>query len=110
MASTVTIKRRDTARKITDTLTIDGAALNLAGATVQLAWRAKQAASSETELRNATVTNAAAGQVEYQFVSGDTDVSGEFWLEWQVTLPGGRLTVPTADKHTLLVVDDLAAV
>lgn len=105
--STVTIKRRDTERKISDTLTLDDVAINLTGATVEVAWRLKAGTTVTTQ--TATVVSAVAGTVEYQFVSGDTDEAGEYWLEWHITFSGGgRLTVPTADKHTLVVVEDLS--
>lgn len=106
MGTTVIIKRGDTARKLTDTLTLDGAPLNLAGATVKAAWR--QRLEKIVTVRNAAIVNAAAGMVEYQFVAGDTDLDGEFLMEWHVTLSGGgRLAFPTADYHVIRVVADL---
>lgn len=103
--STLTIKRGDTARKITDVLTLNGSPLNLSGATVEIAWRQKL--GSEVVTKTATIVVAGDGSVEYQFVEGDTDVAGDYWLEWHVETASGRITFPSDSKHTLSIVEDL---
>jgi hypothetical protein len=105
--STITIKRGDTAQTIADTLLLNGAPLNLTGATVEAAWRLRT--GTVVTKQAATLVSAVAGTVSYQFVTTDVAAAGEYLFEWQITLPTGRLTVPSTDYHTLLIVDDLHA-
>ena len=107
MPSVITIKRTDTGRKLSDSLTIDGAAVNLTGATVKLAMRNKLESAVVT--RNASIVgDPTLGAVEYQFITGDVAVAGEFVIEWHVTLAGGgKLIFPSDAQHTLKIVEDL---
>lgn len=44
------------------------------------------------------------GRVSYQWVSGDTDDTGVFLAEWQVTFAGGTiLTFPNADYDNVRI-------
>lgn len=106
MGNIITIKQRDTARKISDTITVSGVPLNLAGATVVLVM--KNAVGEAVTRRNATVVSAAAGTVEYQLVAGDTENVASFQIEWEVTVSGGGiLTVPDSGYHWMDVIPDL---
>ncbi len=105
--TTAYIKRNDTARVISDALTLDGAAINLTGATVSLCLRNITTGASFKHA--ATVTNAVGGRVEYAMQAADTATAGRFRLEWEIVLSSGAvLTVPDDDYHTLNILEDLA--
>ena len=105
MAS-ITIKQHDTARKIADTLLAGGVAISLTGATVSFVLR--NTVSGVVWKRTATVTDAAAGKVEYQLVAEDTAAAAMFDVEWEIVFSGSLpLTVPDDSYHTLIVMADL---
>lgn len=59
----------------------------------------------------ATFVDRINGVVEYAWVAGDTDATGNFLAEWQVTWPGGKpQTFPTTSYHTIAIVADLDGV
>lgn len=106
MSTTVQIKRGDTARKIVGTLLIDDQPIDLTGTTVKLVFR--RDLSTETVTRDATITDAEAGEVEYQLVAEDTETAGTYFLEWHVSgLVTGLLRVPTDGYHYLQVQEDV---
>lgn len=106
MAKIVSIKQHDTARKISDALTFNGAAIDLSSATVSIIIKDKE--GNGPGKKSATIVNGPAGTVEYQLVSGDTATAGEFLMEWEVVLPGGGiLTVPDNEYHKLRILPDL---
>jgi len=105
--ATLTIKRNDLARQIEDALKLDGAAIDLTGASVSIVLRNR---TTETVIKRAAtiLSPATAGLVEYQFVSGDTVVAGSYDLEWEIVFPDTRhLTVPDNSYHTLNILADL---
>ena len=103
---TITIKQHDTARALTDTLTIDGAAINLSGAAVVLVFQDDQ--GSAPVRRAASIVSAAAGTVSYQLIAADTAEAVTFTLEWDITFGDGSiLTVPDNDYYRLIVKADL---
>lgn len=105
MAS-LTIKRNDLARKIEDVLKIDGAAIDLTGSSVSIVLRNKTTGS--TIKRAASIVDAASGQVEYQFASGDTATAGAYELEWEIVFPDTKpLTIPDNSYHLLNILPDL---
>ena len=56
----------------------------------------------------ATVVDAAAGIVEYQWLAVDTDTAGEFEAEWEVHWGSSRTqTFPTLEYHTIEILADL---
>ena len=81
-----TIKKGDTKRKFTDTLTLGGLPVDLTGATVQLLFKSGQ--TGVVVSRTATVVSAAAGTVEYQPIDADVAEAGAYLLLWKVTFPG----------------------
>lgn len=102
----ITLKKNDTGRLWTDTLKLNGAAIDLAGATVALLIRRAQ--SPPATRRTAAVVSAAAGTVSYQPVADDVGTPGLFELEWEITFgTGGILTVPSVGYIELTIVDDL---
>jgi hypothetical protein len=55
-----------------------------------------------------SVVSAAAGTVKYQWTGTDTDTSGNYDMEWQITWAAGKQTVPGAGYDTVCVIDDIA--
>ena len=56
----------------------------------------------------ATVVDAAAGVVRYDWLAVDTATPGSYQAEWQVTWPGPKKqTFPTLTYHTIDVLADL---
>lgn len=103
------IKQRDTARNITDVLTLGGAAIDLTGATVVMVWR-DTATSTVYRRTTVTITDAAAGAVSYAPAADDVSSAGRFEFEWEITFGDATiLTVPTQDYHILNIEDDLDA-
>jgi len=105
MSVTITVKKGDTARVITDTLTLDGTAIDLTDATVLLIWKFNGTVS---RTRTATIVDAAAGEISYQLLEADVDTAGVVEFEWEITFGDDTvLTVPTDGVLTLGIVEDL---
>ena len=102
----VYLKRGDTARKITDTLSLDGQPLDLTGATVVIVWAATGA---EVERKNASIENdPTLGQVSYTITADDVAAAGAVRIEWEITFADQSvLTVPTLDEIILRILPDL---
>jgi hypothetical protein len=93
--SEFTLTAGDTLPPLTSTLTDGlGAPINLTTATVQL--RMRRVDDSALVLSEpATIDDAEAGKVRYDWAEGDTDDPGLFFAEWRITYASGaRLTVP----------------
>ncbi len=100
------IKRGDTARKFIDAFTIEGDPIDLTGATVKFIL--KNIASGEVFTRNATITDAAEGEVEYQPIAADVATVGRYVAEWEITYTGGKKqTVPEEHYINIEVKADL---
>ena len=57
---------------------------------------------------SASITNASNGAVSYTFSSSNTDTSGLFQGEFQVTFSGGAIeTFPNAEYISINILDDL---
>ncbi len=59
-----------------------------------------------------TITDAANGEFEYRWESGDTDTVGEYWIEFEINpSSGGKFTVPSTDvekdKAKIIVLESL---
>ena len=99
-----TIKRKqgDTWPAITATLkNKDGTAINLTGATVN--FHGKRAGAAEIDAA-ATVTDAAGGTVSYTLLAADTDIAGEFEIEWEITFATGSTQRVPTDRNDILIV------
>ena len=104
------IKQRDTARNITDTLTLGGSAIDLTGATVVMVWRDTGTPANVYRRTTVTITDAAAGAVSYAPATADVASAGRFEFEWEITFGDSTiLSVPTQDYHILNIEDDLDA-
>lgn len=99
-----TIKKGDTARALTATLTLNGSAIDLTGATVVLVWKLNGTVSR----KSATIEDATAGSVSYTLQSADVATAGTVKLEWEVTFSDATvLTVPSESYETLVIEADL---
>jgi hypothetical protein len=83
----------------------DGTAINLTGATVKFVF--KKPGSASAVIGNATVEDAATGAVKYEWGASDTETKGIMTGEWEVTFPGGKMTVPNNRHMTIVVHEDL---
>jgi hypothetical protein len=105
-AATVTVKRGDTGRILTDALLFGGAPLDLTLKTVQIVI--KDLATGLSTKSNATIVTPLEGTVKYALTAPQVAVAGSFLIEWEVTQAGNVLTVPDNEYHRLEIVPDLA--
>lgn len=57
---------------------------------------------------NCDLVVAANGTIKYQWATGDTDVAGDYQVEFQITFGDSRIgTVPTEGYYTLKITDDI---
>jgi len=79
--------------KIIDTLSDDAGPVDLTGCTVKFTFQVNALSFS----KDAAVTLASAGTVEYTFAAGETDAPGLYRAQWEVTttLTGVKRTFPT---------------
>ena len=102
----VKVKRNDVGRAFTDTLTTDGTAANLAGATVKFLLRGPDGTLKVNA--TATVVSVVDGTVSYTTVAGDLNTQGEHSQEWEATFAGGEIgTWPDEGHNRVIVVEDL---
>lgn len=56
-----------------------------------------------------TVIDGAAGHVRYEWVAADTDTTGTYIAEWEVTYPNSTIeTFPSSGYFEIRIMDDLA--
>lgn len=79
---------------ITDTIEVDGVALNLTGATVKFKMREIGSSTLKVDA-SATIVSAAAGTVSYAPAAADVDTSSLYMGWWEVT--SGGLTQDTGE-------------
>ena len=110
MPSHFYIKEDDTRPAITAILTdANDAAVNLTGASVAFSMRVEPAGTVKLSAVLANVTNAEAGQVSYNWATGDTDTPADYEAEFQVTFAGGAIqTFPGRNWIFVHVIDDIA--
>lgn len=74
-----------------------------------VAMRIKAQDGSLLNEYSCTITSAAAGIVEYQFMSGDTETAGNFWMEFWVNVPvTGMLKIPSDNYVNFVIMQDLS--
>lgn len=107
---TTTIKRNDREPPFRAKLFQDGDAAALAGASVRFLMKLEGAMpSSPAKVSSlATVEDAAAGIVRYDWAAGDTDAPGSYRAELEVTYANGKTrTFPNEGYLAIRVVGDL---
>lgn len=105
-----TIKRNDLLPAIRAYLkNADGTALDLTGRSVKFIMRLRSAADLSAAKVNTTasITDATAGLVSYQWVGTDTDTAGAYIGEFETLLGAQKQTVPSGGYVTVDVVADL---
>ena len=102
------IKQNDTSPTLSVVIAdSDGTAIDLTGASVQFKRRAVNSSTLKVNA-SASITNASNGAVSYTFSSSNTDTSGLFQGEFQVTFSGGAIeTFPNAEYISINILDDL---
>lgn len=64
----------------------------------------------ERQSAGISITEAANGKFEYRWQSGDTDMAGKYFIEFEITpQSGGKFTVPADSSAVVLVTDSLDA-
>lgn len=100
------IRAGDRFPSIQATLSQEQTAVDLTGATVALRWRPREGVTVVEKA--ASVVDAAAGVVKYDWAAGDTDTPGEYLAVFRVTFPNGkRATFPNRAYLTLVMTADL---
>lgn len=101
-------KQLDTKNALRATLKApDGSPRDLTGATIIFVGRARHSPAPVIS-RQATITDAPAGEVRFAFMAGDNLAAGELLGEFQVTYPSGtRETFPNSGYIVLKVFANL---
>lgn len=102
MATKFYIKQNDTKPSITAQLLSDGSAVDLTGATVKFHMGSTIDAA-------ATITDAATGNVRYDWASGDTATAGTYNAEFEVTFSDGKIETFPNDEYLLIVITEEVA-
>jgi 5-hydroxyisourate hydrolase-like protein (transthyretin family) len=101
------IKQNDTSPSLQATLKdASGSAINLSGASVQIHMEAVDGTLKVN--KTMTVTDQVNGIVEYDWVSGDTDTAGTYYVEFQVTYSDSTIeTFPNNNKEVIIIRPEL---
>ncbi|RCU47919.1 DUF2479 domain-containing protein [Haloplanus salinus] len=102
------ITQNDTYPAISGTCKDDGGnPVDITGATVRFHLKAP---GSETPKVNesASILDAAAGRVAYQWIAGDTDTPGTFFAEFEVTHSDGNPETFPSDPLVVYIREELA--
>lgn len=102
------IKRGDLKPSITSTLTDSaGDPVSLVGAEVTFLMREIDSAEAIVNAP-AEIISASAATVRYEWASGDTDVEGGYYSEWEVSFADGTTgTFPNSGYDTIAILEDL---
>jgi hypothetical protein len=102
------IKQNDTSPAIQATLKdANGSAINLNGADVVMHMKSVNGVLKVSE--EMTIVDADTGVVKYDWVTGDTDTVGTYYVEFQVTYADLTIeTFPNDDKAVILIKPELA--
>lgn len=98
-------KRNDTGLTATTTLLGPDGAVDLNGATVKFIMRRVGNGVAKVDAA-ATIVGAAAGEVAYDRQAADTDESGVFHGEYEVTFAGGTTQTFPSDGYIIVRIDD----
>lgn len=89
-----------------------GNAVDLTGASIVCTLKDVEAGTLKIDRKSTgiNVSDAAGGQFEYRWQSGDTDVVGKYFIEFEITpAAGGKFTVPVDSPAVVLITDSLDA-
>lgn len=86
----------------------DGTAYDLSGATVVFNMRTADTNTVKVNRASATLVSGPNGQVRYDWQSTDLDTVGEYLGEFEATISGRKLTIPTNGYIPIRVLDDIA--
>lgn len=101
----ITIKRNDTKDNLKATLSNDKGPVDLTGSTVNFIMAKHGVVKTK---RQADIQDAINGIVWFVFDDVDTDKTGEYQAEFEVTFSDGRIeTFPSDDYITINIIDDL---
>jgi hypothetical protein len=102
------IKQNDTSPAIQATLKdANGSAIDLTGADVVMHMKSVNGVLKVSE--EMTIVDADTGVVKYDWVTGDTDTVGTYYVEFQVTYADLTIeTFPNDDKAVILIKPELA--
>lgn len=102
------IKRNDRRPYWRVTLTANGSAVNLTGATAAR-FTMKDATTVKVNKATMSIVDAANGVVEYQWAAGSTDTAGNYNAEVEVDWGGSvTQTFPSKTYFLITITDDLA--
>ena len=101
------IKQNDTSPSVQAALTdANNTAINLTAATVQFHMEAVDGTLKVDAAM--TVTDAEGGVVQYDWVTGDTDTAGTYYVEFEVTYTDGTIeTFPNNNKEVIIIRPEL---
>jgi len=101
------IKQNDTSPSVQAALTdANNTAINLTGASVQFHMEAVDGTLKVDAAM--TVTDDTGGVVQYDWVTGDTDTVGTYYVEFEVTYSDGSIeTFPNNNKEVIIIRPEL---
>jgi len=101
------VKAGDAGTEIAATLKDSAGAVDLTGATVAFAMADAQFRAAKVNAP-ASVVDAAAGKVSYQWQPGDLDTAGSYVAEFEVSFADGSVaTFPSSGYVHIRIVEDL---
>jgi hypothetical protein len=109
-APTFYIKQNDTRPELDVFLRDDkDRSINVTGATVKFNMRNSADNVVKVNAGSVTTVSSTSGRVKYSFTTADTDTSGNFEGEFQVTFVGGQVeTFPNDSYIKVIITDDVA--
>lgn len=85
-----------------------GAAINLTGASIVCTMKNRRTGAVAIDRQSAgiNITTPASGQFEYRWQSGETDVAGEYYIEFEITpTSGGKFTLPARSIEAIVMIE-----
>ena len=106
---TIIFKQNDRLPSLSVTaITSDGNPYDLTGATVVFTMRNVDTSVVKVNRSAAVLVDGPNGKVRYDWGSADLDTVGSYDAEFEATLSGRKLTVPSNNWISIKVIDDLA--
>lgn len=99
------IKKNDTLPYYTFQIRDENGAVDLTGATVLFTMQNLVTGVNKILSKSAVLSTNITGGVIYKWAAGDTDVPGEYGIEFEVTTADGVFTIPTGFTAKVIVED-----